>query len=200
MNTPEYGYEGDHAFMDYDVMDDAPAEEQPTEANATADPAARPEVRAALRQGHDAAARGDKIGAMLAQTVATMLMVAPLRPPTGSCATCYAPPVTNGPGAGEVVHHVNCPHFAPTLSAHLDGCSADEDPDGETMCVCASIERERAAYDPREEKECQAEFIDGSWYGDDCPDCRRRCRAEMDDCEQCQEEDYCSKHQNGVYG
>lgn len=26
------------------------------------------------------------------------------------------------------------------VSHHLEGCSADEDPDGATMCVCASLE------------------------------------------------------------
>ncbi len=47
---------------------------------------------------------------------------------------------------------------------------------------------------------CQAEFIDGSWSGDDCPECRESVSREMDDCEQCEEEDYCPKHSNGVYG
>lgn len=49
-------------------------------------------------------------------------------------------------------------------------------------------------------EKCTAEFIDGSWYGDDCDDCRHLVSSEMDDCEQCQEEDYCSKHANGIYG
>lgn len=49
--------------------------------------------------------------------------------------------------------------------------------------------------------QCQAEFIDGSWYGDDCDDCRSQVQSETDECEQCQEDDgYCSKHMNGVYG
>lgn len=47
---------------------------------------------------------------------------------------------------------------------------------------------------------CQAEFIDGAWYGDDCEECRQQVSAEMSDCEQCQEEEYCSKHMNGVFG
>ena len=85
------------------------------------------------------------------------------------------------------------------MSAHLNGCGANEDPDGETMCVCASIAAEPKP-DPREDEECQAEFIYGSWYGDDCPECRERVSSEMDDCEQCEQEEYCSKHTNGVYG
>ena len=84
-------------------------------------------------------------------------------------------------------------------SAHYEGCSSDEDPDGETMCVCESIEADAKVDDPREE-ECTAEFIDGSWYGDDCPECRERVSSESDECEQCAEEDYCSKHVNGIYG
>lgn len=80
----------------------------------------------------------------------------------------------------------------------LDGCSAHEDPDGETMCVCDSIAAEPTP-DPREEEECQAEFIDGSWYGDGCDDCNHRVQAEGDDCETCQEEEYCSRHANGIY-
>jgi hypothetical protein len=85
------------------------------------------------------------------------------------------------------------------MSHHLPGCGADEDPDGETMCVCDSIAAE-PKHDPREDEECQAEFIDGSWYGDDCPACREQVSSEMDECEQCAEEDYCSKHTNGIYG
>lgn len=46
---------------------------------------------------------------------------------------------------------------------------------------------------------CQAEFIDGSWYGDDCDECRGSVESEMAECEQCEEEDYCSKHANGIY-
>lgn len=46
---------------------------------------------------------------------------------------------------------------------------------------------------------CQAEFIDGSWYGDDCDECRQQVQDEMDECWQCENEDYCSKHENGVY-
>jgi hypothetical protein len=85
-------------------------------------------------------------------------------------------------------------------SVHYVGCSSDEDPDGETMCVCSSIAAEPKP-DPREDEECQAEFIDGSWYGDDCPECRQEVESEMDDCEQCaDEDDYCSKHVNGIYG
>ena len=53
----------------------------------------------------------------------------------------------------------------PTGSHHLAGCGADEDPDGATMCVCDSIEQERAAYDPREEIECTPELIDGHFIG-----------------------------------
>jgi hypothetical protein len=44
-------------------------------------------------------------------------------------------------------------------STHYEGCSSDEDPDGETTCVCASIESEPAP-DPREEVECTPEMID----------------------------------------
>lgn len=83
-------------------------------------------------------------------------------------------------------------------SAHYEGCSSDEDPDGETMCVCDSIAG-MTPPDPREETECQGEFIDGSWYGDDCPDCQEAVGAESAECEQCQEEDYCPRHANGVY-
>ena len=83
-------------------------------------------------------------------------------------------------------------------SAHYEGCSSDEDPDGETMCVCSSIEAAPKP-DPREDEECQAEFIDGSWYGDDCPECRERVEDESDECEQCAHEDYCPKHVNGIY-
>lgn len=51
-------------------------------------------------------------------------------------------------GAGATATPECCPGtdlHTPVPRAHLDGCSADED--------------------PREEEECQAEFIDGSWYG-----------------------------------
>lgn len=81
-------------------------------------------------------------------------------------------------------------------STHFVGCSSDEDPDGETMCVCDSIEAEPEPDD----HQCQAEFIDGSWYGDDCPECRNAVTFESADCERCAQDDYCSKHENGVYG
>lgn len=84
-------------------------------------------------------------------------------------------------------------------STHYEECSADEDPDGETMCICSSAAAEQEP-DPREAEECQAEFIDGSWYGDDCPKCREQVETEMGDCEQCEQEEYCSKHENGIYG
>lgn len=57
-----------------------------------------------------------------------------------------------------------------------------------------------AAKAPAEDEECQAEFIDGSWYGDDCPECRERVEAESAECEQCENGYYCSRHENGVYG
>lgn len=47
---------------------------------------------------------------------------------------------------------------------------------------------------------CEAEFIDGTWYGDDCPECRESVEQEMTDCEQCEHEEYCPKHENGIYG
>jgi hypothetical protein len=50
------------------------------------------------------------------------------------------------------------------MSAHLDGCGADEDPDGGTMCVCASIAAEPKP-DPREDEECTPELIDGHVIG-----------------------------------
>lgn len=84
-------------------------------------------------------------------------------------------------------------------STHYEECSADEDPDGETMCVCPDIEAQPKP-DPRGDEGCQAEFIDGSWYGDDCPDCRQSVESEMDECGQCEDEEYCSKHENGIYG
>jgi hypothetical protein len=49
-------------------------------------------------------------------------------------------------------------------STHYQGCSADEDPDHATMCVCASIEAEPAP-DAREDEECTPELIDGHVIG-----------------------------------
>lgn len=52
----------------------------------------------------------------------------------------------------------------PAPRPHLPGCSAGEDPDGETVCVCESIAAQPAP-DPREEIECTPELIDGRYYG-----------------------------------
>lgn len=60
---------------------------------------------------------------------------------------------------GTHVHSYIRPQLKPN-SVHYEGCSSDEDPDGETMCVCASIAAEPQP-DPREEIECTPEMIDG---------------------------------------
>lgn len=62
-----------------------------------------------------------------------------------------------------------------------------------------TLEDPDPADDPGLYEPCQAEFIDGSWYGDDCPDCRQSVESEMDECEQCEMDEYCSKHANGIY-
>lgn len=51
-----------------------------------------------------------------------------------------------------------------TNYGHYPECSAPEDPDGETMCVCAHIEAEPKP-DPREDEECTPELVDGRYYG-----------------------------------
>lgn len=56
------------------------------------------------------------------------------------------------------------------MSAHLFGCNAGDDPDGETACVCEHIAADAAA----SHEECHAEFIDGSWTNCGCPDCEDR--------------------------
>lgn len=50
-----------------------------------------------------------------------------------------------------------------------------------------------------DEEKCQGEFIDGSWYGDGCPDCEDAVTSAMAECEQCEQEDYCPKHVNGIH-
>lgn len=52
---------------------------------------------------------------------------------------------------------------------------------------------------------CEAEFIDGSWYGDDCPECRDSVNQAADDCEECIETHeqqgfgFCTFHGNGCW-
>lgn len=60
------------------------------------------------------------------------------------------------------------------MSAHLRGCGAGEDPDGETTCVCEGIEAAAAEADSHDGDDCYAELIDGSWTYCGCPDCEGR--------------------------
>lgn len=34
-------------------------------------------------------------------------------------------------------------------------------------------------------QQCEAEFIDGTWYGDGCPECADALERAHDDCEEC---------------
>lgn len=135
----------------------------------------------------------DHVGWALGHLYRARLTPAEVQPPRAGATADHC--------TGCIVDHdpTECGYRPATARTHLDGCSAGEDPDGETMCVGASIAAAPAS-DPRDEEGCQGEFIDGSWYGDDCPDCREAVSQESAECEQCQEEDYCPKHVNGIYG
>lgn len=59
--------------------------------------------------------------------------------------------------------------------------------------------------DAPDDGRCEAEFIDGTWYGDGCPECRDSVARASDDCETCiqaaQDDDAepCSLHGNGCW-